>query len=306
MNGQALAVPIVDRIVPGELVAVYQPETSTRHPLAALKLSNSAGVSLPSGVLTLYRKDADRTSYVGDAQLSSLPDGESRMLGFALDQKVLVDREDRAEQTISRATMANGIFRASIVDQRTTVYTLKAAPREDRRIIIEHPRLPGWELVTPDAKAAEITDIAFRVPVELKAGSVLRQTITTQWSRMEEQVLSTLEPDVILAYASNTNLTQAQRNAFNRIAEMKKTIDAIDAQLRAEAGARDRVYEEQGRIRENMKSVPVGSDLQARYMRLMGELEDQAETSKRNIDRLEQQRISENQKLADYVAGLQL
>jgi hypothetical protein len=219
---------------------------------------------------------------------------------------VLVDREDRAEQTISRATMANGIFRASIVDQRTTVYTLKAAPREDRRIIIEHPRLPGWELVTPDAKAAEITDIAFRVPVELKAGSVLRQTITTQWSRMEEQVLSTLEPDVILAYASNTNLTQAQRNAFNRIAEMKKTIDAIDAQLRAEAGARDRVYEEQGRIRENMKSVPVGSDLQARYMRLMGELEDQAETSKRNIDRLEQQRISENQKLADYVAGLQL
>ena len=306
MNGQALAVPIVDRIVPGELVAVYQPETSTRHPLAALKLSNSAGVSLPSGVLTLYRKDADRTSYVGDAQLSSFPDGESRMLGFALDQKVLVDREDRAEQTISRATMANGIFRASIVDQRTTVYTLKAAPREDRRIIIEHPRLPGWELVTPDAKAAEITDIAFRVPVELKAGSVLRQTITTQWSRMEEQVLSTLEPDVILAYASNTNLTQAQRNAFNRIAEMKKTVDAIDAQLRAEASARDRVYEEQGRIRENMKSVPVGSDLQARYMRLMGELEDQAETSKRNIDRLEQQRISENQKLADYVAGLQL
>ena len=306
MNGQSLAVPIVDKVVPGELVAVYQPETSERHPLAALKLSNTAGVSLPPGVLTLYRKDAERTSHVGDAQLSSLPDGESRMLGFALDQKVLVDRDEKVEQTISKATLANGIFRASIVDQKTTVYTLKAAQNEDRRIVIEHPRQQGWELVTPDPKAAEMTDIAFRIPVDLKAGSILRQTITTQWARTEEQLLTDLEVDVILAYAGNTNLTPAQRNAFNRIADMKKTISTLQAQLQVEASARDRVYEEQGRIRDNIKAVPAGSDLQARYLKSMGDLEDQAETHKRNIDRLEQQLATERQKLADYVSGLQL
>jgi hypothetical protein len=306
MNGQSLAVPIVDKVVPGELVAVYQPDTSERHPLAALKLSNTAGVSLPPGVLTLYRNDAGRTSHVGDAQLSSLPDGESRMLGFALDQKVLVDRDEKVEQTISKATMANGIFRASIVDQKTTVYTLKAAQNEDRRIIIEHPRLQGWELVTPDPKAAEMTDIAFRIPVELKAGSILRQTITTQWARTEEQLLTDLEVDVILAYAGNTNLTPAQRNAFNRIADMKKTITTLQVQLQVEASARDRVYEEQGRIRDNIKAVPAGSELQARYLKSMGDLEDQAETNKRNIDRLDQQLAAERQKLADYVSGLQL
>lgn len=306
MNGQSLAVPIVDKVVPGELVAVYQPETSERHPLAALKLSNTAGVSLPPGVLTLYRKDAERTSHVGDAQLSSLPDGESRMLGFALDQKVLVDRDEKVEQTISKATLANGIFRASIVDQKTTVYTLKAAQNEDRRIVIEHPRQQGWELVTPDPKAAEMTDIAFRIPVDLKAGSILRQTITTQWARTEEQLLTDLEVDVILAYAGNTNLTPAQRNAFNRIADMKKTISTLQVQLQVEASARDRVYEEQGRIRDNIKAVPAGSDLQARYLKSMGDLEDQAETHKRNIDRLEQQLATERQKLADYVSGLQL
>jgi len=306
MNGQSLAVPIVDKVVPGELVAVYQPETNERHPLAALKLSNTAGVSLPPGVLTLYRKDADRTSHVGDAQLSSLPDGESRMLGFALDQKVLVDRDEKIQQTISKATLANSIFRASIVDQRTTVYTLKAALNEDRRIIIEHPRLQGWELVTPDPKAAEMTDIAFRIPVDLKAGSILRQTITTQWARTEEQLLTDLEVDVILAYAGNTNLTPAQRNAFNRIADMKKTIATLQVQLQVEASARDRVYEEQGRIRDNIKAVPAGSDLQARYLKSMGDLEDQAETHKRNIDRLDQQLATERQKLADYVSGLQL
>ena len=306
MNGQSLAVPIVDKVVPGELVAVYQPETSPRHPLAALKLTNSTGLSLPPGVLTLYQKGDTTTSFVGDAQLASLPAAESRMLGFALDPKVLVDADEKSEQTISRATMANGIFRASIVDQRTTVYTLKAAPDEDRRIVIEHPRQQGWDLVTPDPKAAEMTDIAFRIPVELKAGSILRQTVTTQWARAEEQLLTDIEVDVILAYAGNTNLTQAQRNAFNRIADMKKTITALQVQLRVEAGTRDRVYQEQGRIRDNIKAVPAGSDLQARYLKSMGDLEDQAETHKRNMDRLDQQLATERQKLADYVSGLQL
>lgn len=306
MNGQSLAVPVVDKIVPGELVAVYQGDTSPRHPLAALKLANTTGFSLPPGVLTLYRKDPAGTSYVGDAQMSAMPEAESRILGFALDQKVVVDRDEKVEQTISRATMANGIFRASIVDQRTTVYTLKAAQNEDRRIIIEHPRFAGWDLVTPDPKAAEMTDIAFRIPVELKAGSILRQTVMTQWARAEEQFLTNLEVDVILAYAGNTKLTQAQRNAFNRIADMKRTIQTLQVQLQVEASARDRVYEEQSRIRDNIKAVPAGSDLQARYLKSMGELEDQAETHKRNIDRLDQQLATERQKLADYVSGLQL
>ena len=306
MNGQSLAVPIVDKTVPGELVSVYQPDTHARHPLAALKLSNSTGVSLPPGVLTLYRKEASGTTYVGDAQLSSLPDAESRMLGFALDQKVMIDREEKAEQTISKATMANGIFKASIVDQRTTVYTLKGAAKEDRRIIIEHPRQAGWELITPDPKAAEMTDIAFRVPVDLKAGAIVRQTITTQWARLEEQLLADLDVNVIIAYAGNANLTQAQRNAFNRIAEMKRMIESLLDQVQAESNARDRVYQEQNRIRENIKAVPPGSDIQARYLKSMSELEDQAETHKRNIDKLEQQLVAERQKLADYVAGLQL
>jgi hypothetical protein len=306
MNGQSLAVPIVDKTVPGELVSVYQPDTHARHPLAALKLSNSTGVSLPPGVLTLYRKEASGTTYVGDAQLSSLPDAESRMLGFALDQKVMIDREEKAEQTISKATMANGIFKASIVDQRTTVYTLKGAAKEDRRIIIEHPRQAGWELITPDPKAAEMTDIAFRVPVDLKAGAIVRQTITTQWARLEEQLLADLDVNVIIAYAGNANLTQAQRNAFNRIAEMKRMMESLLDQTQAESNARDRVYQEQNRIRENIKAVPPGSDIQARYLKSMSELEDQAETHKRNIDKLEQQLVAERQKLADYVAGLQL
>lgn len=305
-NGQSLAVPIVDKEVPGELVSVYQPDTHPRHPLAALKLTNATENSLPPGVLTLYSTEGGQTDYVGDAQLSTLPVGESRMLGFALDQKVTIDREDKAEQRISKATLANGVFRASIVDQRTTIYTLKGAAKEDRRVIIEHPRSAGWELITPAASTAEMTDTAFRIPFDVKAGATIKQTVSTQWPRDEEQQLVDLDLDVVLAYAGNDNLTPAQRNAFNRMAEIKRQIETLDSQIETAGEARDRVFEDQNRIRENIKAVPAGSELQARYLRSMGQLEDQAETHKRNIDRLTVQRAAEQQKLADYVAGLQL
>jgi hypothetical protein len=151
-----------------------------------------------------------------------------------------------------------------------------------------------------------MTDIAFRIPVDVKAGATVKQTVTTQWARYEEQSMVDLDVDVIFAYASNGNLTPAQRAAFNRMGEAKRMIDALESQIEAANSARDRVYEEQERIRENIKAVPAGSELQGRYLRSMSGLEDQAETHKRNIDRLEQQKVAEQQKLADYVAGLQL
>jgi len=87
---------------------------------------------------------------------------------------------------------------------------------------------------------------------------------------------------------------------------MKRKVLELDAQIENETAARDRVFEDQERIRENIKAVPPGSDLQSRYLRSMGQLEDQAETHKRNIDRLTRERTAEQQRLADYVAGLQL
>ena len=311
LNGQSLAVPIVDREVPGELVALYQPETHPTHPLASVRLSNNSGTGLPPGVLTLYDVQSDDkknliTSYIGDAQLSTFPDGEMRVLAFALDQKVTIDREDKAEQTIANATLANGIFKASMVDQRTTVYTIKGAPKEDRKVVIEHPREPGWNLVSPDPKGSEMTPDRWRIPVMIKAGQTVKFTVVTQWPREETQQLVDIDLDTVVAYAANAKLTEAQRAAFAKMAEMKRVIDGIDSQVETEGQARDRVFDDQERIRQNIAAVPAGSALQQRYLRSMSDLEDQADAHKRKIDQLEQQKVAEQKKLADYVGGLNL
>jgi len=150
-NGQSLAVPIIDRQVPGQSVALYDPNTDNRHPLAAVKLVNDSGTGLPPGVLTLYEQGAGGVAYVGDARMNTLPDGESRMVSFALDQKTTVDREDKYQRRVASAKISRGILTLSITDRRTSVYTIKPPAKEGRHLVIKHPRDSGWTLIEPAA-----------------------------------------------------------------------------------------------------------------------------------------------------------
>ncbi len=79
-NGKTLSIPILDRQVPTQRLALYQPDTAARNPLAAVRLSNDGETGLPPGILTIYERDkAGSVSYVGDARLSAFPIGETRL-----------------------------------------------------------------------------------------------------------------------------------------------------------------------------------------------------------------------------------
>ena len=120
-NGNSLMVPIVSRTVPAERLALYQPATDARHPLAAVQLSNDGASGLPPGILTLYERAPDGVvSHVGDARLSALPVGQTRLLSFASDQKVTIDRADSESQTITKARITDGMLQTVPADRLTS------------------------------------------------------------------------------------------------------------------------------------------------------------------------------------------
>ncbi len=53
----------------------------------------------------------------------------------------------------------------------------------------------------------------------VKAGQTVRFSVVTQWPREETQQLVDIDLDTVLAYAANTKLTEAQRDAFTKMAE---------------------------------------------------------------------------------------
>lgn len=99
-GGETANIPFLDAGVPAERVWWVQ-DAEARFPLAALRLRNDTGRTLPAGLATVYgATGAEAGSFLGDAQLATLPPGESRVIAFGRDRDVqLSSRTSRTERS---------------------------------------------------------------------------------------------------------------------------------------------------------------------------------------------------------------
>lgn len=274
-NGGSLMMPIVARAVPAERLALYQPGTQPRHPLAAVRLANDGGTGLPPGVLTLYERGGDggAVSFVGDARLSTLPAGDTRLLSFAVDQKVTIERTERPSQALARAKVADGVMTLTVIERQTTTYSIAGAAREDRSVIVEHPRRPGWDLVQPAEPKPEVTPGAYRIPVAVPAGGTVTLTVAVERPRVERVGLADLNPEQLQVYAASTELPQPVRDSMAKLASLRATMADKERRVADIERERAAVAQDQERLRQNLGSLPRDSDLHKRTLARMGEAE---------------------------------
>ena len=110
--------------------------------------------------------------------------------------------------------------------------------------------------------------------------------------------------DQLLWYAQNGSVPQEVRDAFARIAELRAAIDQTDRAIDEATRQRSVIIQEQERLRDNLASVPAGSDLANRYLTKLAEQEDLIEQQLARLDDLAGQRESLLQAQRDYIAGL--
>lgn len=305
-SGQSLLVPVIDREVPARRIALYQPSTHDRHPLASVRLTNDGETGLPPGVLTLYETGAEGAGYVGDAQMSTLPVGDERLVSFALDQKALVDREVKESQVIGKGRIVRGVLELTYEQEQHTTYRLKAPAREAREILIEHPRMPGWKIVKPTEAAVELTDGMYRIRHTLEAGKQAEIEVVLTRPDLQEIALVGRHGNFYTAFAENGELDANLRKAF---AEMAKLRDVVDGHVRRQQeleGERNRIHQEQKRIRDNLSRIPQGSDLQKRYLKKLDQQEDALETLLGEAEKTRLAMEQADKKLGDYIRGLDI
>ncbi|MEM7226883.1 MAG: DUF4139 domain-containing protein [Pseudomonadota bacterium] len=306
-NGQALMVPIVERLVPGTRLALYQPGTHGRHPLAAVELENDGASGLPPGSLTLYEAGPEgAASYLGDARLANLPAGETRLVSFALDQKTTIDREDKRQQQIAKGRINRGVLELTYSERLTTLYRIKAPATEGRRLLIEHPRRPGWELVAPPAEEVEVSEQDYRIAAEIDAGTEALLQVTLERPRLQAIRLANLSGAQLAAYAENGELDPKLRAAIAEIGTLRGHIEQLDRRLGQLNQERDRIFQEQKRIRDNLSRIPKDSDLYRRYITKLDEQEDQLEEINRDFQETQAARDKAEDELIDQVGQLTL
>ncbi|MBS0540925.1 MAG: DUF4139 domain-containing protein [Proteobacteria bacterium] len=268
VNGKTLSIPILDRQVPAERLALYQADTASRNPLAAIRLTNDGDTGLPPGILTLYERDkANAVSYVGDARLSAFPTGETRLLPYALDEKITVERDPSQTQRVANGTIVNGVLRSSLIVHQGTTYRVKGALKEPRKLIVVQRRLGGWTLVKPDEKGVEISEGNYRIPFQLAATDQTQTfEVAQEQTRAQEMRLLDASADQIGVYARAATLDAKTRDALARVLQLQQAVAEAQRKATDVDTERKQIVDEQARIRENIAKVPAGSDLQKRYL----------------------------------------
>ncbi|WP_437874334.1 DUF4139 domain-containing protein [Sorangium sp. So ce513] len=305
-SGKTALLPIVDRPIPAERLWLFQPEASARSPLASVRLRNDGDASLPPGAMTIYeRSDEGVITYVGDARLQPLPPGESRLVSFAVDRKVRVDREARSEEVLSRARIQGGMLEIVRTARRVTEYTIVGAAREPRVVVVEHPRIPGWELAEP-AEGVETTSDRYRIRREVAAGETARLTVVLEQPISHTVALTSLTSEQIQVYLSSREMPEAVRAVFARLAELRAAVAERQRALAALEAQLATLREEQERVRQNLKVVPGGSALQERYLRALSEQEDRIAALAGKLAGAREAVASAQRALEEYVRGLAL
>jgi hypothetical protein len=303
--GRTLSVPIIDREVPVKRLALYQPETHERHPLAAIEIRNDGTTGLPPGILTIYERGAGgQAAYVGDARLAGLPVGDKRLLSYALDTRTIVERDADQTRRIVKGTITNGIFRYTVANTQTTIWRVKPPANEGRNMLLEQPGYSGWTVVKPDPKSVEISENRFRVAASIPAGTQTKVELVLERPVEESMQLSSASSETIAAFARNTELDKATRDAFARIMSLQSDVARHQQRLAILDNERKTIVSDQERLRGNLGSVPRDSDLYKRYLAKLEEQENALEKLSKDRASTEQALTTARQTLSEFIAKL--
>lgn len=299
--GQTLSVPFIDADLAADRISIFQPERNETHPIAAIRLENTTGASLPRGIATVFAPTEE--GYAGDAQLDGLPTGESRILSFAADRKVTVATSQGTEETAYRATLVDGVLRVSSRSQMTTIYTISGAEDAGRTVVIEQPRRDGWTIVSDHL--ASNTPTHHRLEVDLDQGETVQ--VQARFERPRVETIALVEADVAtLGYWSNALGASDVGAALEELAQRRGAIAQIERRIATIDHDIATIVEDQERIRANLGALEGGSTLAQRYVTMLEEQEDRLAELQGQRRAVQQELNASREDLSRHISQLSL
>jgi hypothetical protein len=299
-RGHSAMLPIVTSKLNAKKLSIYNPATHVKYPLNGIELTNTSGLNLMQGPITIF----DANTYAGDAKLPDLRPDEKRLLSYALDLGVEVNVESlpTVEEIVS-LKIAKGVLwhRHRYLDSRPYKITNKGD--EEKSVIIEQPTTAVWDLVEP-AKPYEKAGDLLRFLVQAPPHKTIELTVIQQSITEQTLALSNADFDSINIFVRSKRMTPALKKAIDEVIARRSAIDAVARQRQEVERQISTINEEQTRIRENMKALPKESDILRRYLTKFDTQETQIETLRTKVTELTAQEATLKSALEEYLVGL--
>jgi hypothetical protein len=303
-KNQSALVPILQSDVAAEKVSLWNEAAGRPQPLLAVWLVNTSGLTLDGGSFTVLEEE----TFAGEGLLDPVKPGEKRLLSYAADLGVRVDAKAESQsQPVTRVRIFRGVMTQTSEVREQKTYTVRNEDTHARTVVIEHPRRPGYTL-SPGPEPAETTAgvYRFRVPVEPKKSETL--TVKEVKPLETRYVINNITDDQITLFLRQKTINPEIEQALRKIVAQKGVVAGFDSQIQARAQETKRIFDDQQRLRENMKALkgtPEEKALVQRYTKELDDQENRLDAIRKESADLEQKRQQAQAELNRMIEELQ-
>jgi hypothetical protein len=305
-KNQSALVPIAQTEIEVEKVSLWSGTTGAGRPLRGLWLKNSSPLTLDGGSFSVLENEV----FAGEGLTDPIKPGERRLISYATDLGLLVEASTNGQpQHVTRAKISKGILTQISELHERTLYVARSQDETKRVLVIEHAARPDWNLgkgtAGPEEKAPGVYRFRMEVPPKATASLPIEEvrTLSTAYE------LSGLSDEQLALFAKQGTITPEMAEALGKISAQRAVVAKLEEDMENRQKDIDRIVEDQGRLRENMKALRGSAQEKAlleRYTNQLGEQETQLEAWRKRIRDTEAERDKANDQLEKMIDGLQL
>jgi hypothetical protein len=305
-KNQSALVPIAQTEIEAEKVSLWSGTTVSGRPLRGLWLRNTSPLTFDGGSFSVLENEV----FAGEGLTDPIKPGERRLVSYATDLGLLVEASKNAQpQHVTRVKISEGILTQISELHERTLYVARSQDETKGFLVIEHPARPEWTLAKGAAEPEEKApgEYRFRLEVPPKASASLPieevRTLSTTYE------LSSLSDDQVAIFTKQGTITAEMAQALAKISAQKAVVAKLEEEMENRQKDIDRIVEDQGRLRENMKALRGSAEEKAllqRYTKQLDDQETQLEALRKKIQDTEAQRDKANDQLKKMIDDLQI
>ncbi len=305
-KNQSALVPIVQTEIEAEKVSLWNGTSGSGRPLRAIWMKNTSSLTLDGGSFNVLESEV----FAGEGLTDAVKPGEKRLLSYATDLGLLVEAMQLASpQHVTHARILKGVLTQVSEEQQRTTYTVRNQDVTPRVLVIEHPARPGWNFLKNSKQPEEQAPGTNRFRMEIAANATAVLPVEEVHPLSTTFQISNLTDDQILFFSKQGSITPEMADALKKISVQKAVVARLEQEMEDRQKDIERIVDDQGRLRENMKALRGSAEEKAllqRYTKQLDDQETQLANLRKKIQDTEAQRDAENTKLDTMIEELNL
>ena len=305
-KNQSALVPILQVPVGIERVSLWNSSLNSPRPLRALFLTNSSALTLDGGSFSVL----DKETFAGEGLTDAIKPGEKRLISYAADLGVRVDVKNESEpQKISKVRISKGTMIQTSEMRQEISYIIRNDDTTPRTILVEHPLRAGWKIADDGPKPEETTSSAYRFRAIVEPKATQKLSIWEAKPLETRYQLTNLTDGQVEIFLQQKSINPEIERAFRKIIKQKDKVSALDVEINNRNDETQKIYDDQQRLRENLKALKGSAEERAltqRYTQQLNDQETRLEAIQRELTDLQAKRDAAQEELDKMIENLSL